>query len=78
MAQYTVGVDVGGTKTAYAKLLFPHVTSPDQADLGLFQTYCLEPAMEMRGIIRKQLHKMDGEYPSEMPAITCVQRKTQA
>jgi ATP-dependent Lon protease len=64
--------------TAYAKLLFPHVTSPDQADLGLFQTYCLEPAMEMRGIIRKQLHKMDGEYPSEMPAITCVQRKTQA
>jgi len=27
--------------------------------------------MEMRGIIRKQLHKMDGEYPSEMPDIVC-------
>lgn len=55
--------------TAYAKLLFPQMTSIAQVDRALFQTYCLEPAMEMRGIIRKQLHKMDAEYPLEMPAI---------
>ncbi|MHB0858794.1 MAG: BREX system Lon protease-like protein BrxL [Anaerolineae bacterium] len=57
--------------TAYTKLLFPDVTSPDKADRELFHTYCLEPALDMRGVIRRQLHMMDLEYSSEMPGIEC-------
>ncbi len=57
--------------TALMKLLFPQATSRELVDPEMFSVYCLEPAMEMRGIIRKQLHKMDIEYPATMPAITC-------
>jgi len=57
--------------TAWLKLLFPHVTSPAKLDRGLFRTYCLEPAMEMRRVIRKQLHRMHPEYVEEMPEIMC-------
>lgn len=57
--------------TAWLKLLFPHVTSPAKLDRGLFRAYCLEPAMEMRRVIRKQLHRMHPEYVEEMPKIMC-------
>lgn len=57
--------------TAYAKLLFPNATSPAKIDRGLFESYCLLPALEMRGIIRKQLHLIDREYPPTMPALAC-------
>jgi len=57
--------------TAYLKLLFPDVTSVDRANPELFRQFCLEPALDMRGVIRKQLHRMDMEYPQEMPDIGC-------
>ena len=48
--------------TAYMKLLFPHWMSRDDVDKELFKKYCLDPAVEMRGIIKKQLMIMDVEY----------------
>ncbi|MDD3588423.1 MAG: BREX system Lon protease-like protein BrxL [Thermoguttaceae bacterium] len=45
--------------TAYLKLLFPHVTTPDKIDPSEFNMYCLGPAVKMRGIIRRQLQMID-------------------
>ena len=55
--------------SAYLKLLFPNVRSAKDIDRSDFETYCLQPAMRMRAIIRQQLHLMDSEYPSELPDI---------
>ena len=57
--------------TAYLKLLFPHVTEPDKIDPEEFRHYCLEPAMEMRGIIKTQLGIIDpGEFGGKtIPAV---------
>ena len=61
--------------TAFLKLLFPHVQSPTDIDREDFIHYCLEPAMEMRGVIYKQLCIIDPkEYavPSKaIPDIKC-------
>ncbi len=57
--------------TAWLKLLFPHATSSQQVSREDFQRFCLEPAMTMRGTIRRQLHQMDSEYADSMPDITC-------
>lgn len=45
--------------TAYMKLLFPHVT--DAADMPPFEfdCYCLQPAKEMRSVIRVQMGLVD-------------------
>lgn len=58
--------------TAFLKLLFPHVTDVGRADPAEFRKYCLDPALEMRGIIKKQLGIIDpGEFGGKsMPAIT--------
>lgn len=49
--------------TGFLKLLFPHVKSAEQTDLAEFETYCLRPAKEMRGIIKTQLGILDfGEF----------------
>ena len=45
--------------TAFLKLLFPHVKSVDEISRDEFQTYCLNPAMEMRTIIKLQLNILD-------------------
>ena len=45
--------------TAYLKLLFPHVISPDQIDIEEFKRFCFYPAIEMRRIIRNQLQIID-------------------
>ena len=45
--------------TAFLKLLFPHVQSPDDISKEDFEHYCLEPALEMRGVIKKQLCIID-------------------
>jgi len=58
--------------TAYTKLLFPHWRRVEDVDLGLFREYCLDRAMRMRGIIRKQLNIMDEEYSDNMPEIGVV------
>lgn len=36
--------------TGFLKLLFPHVESADQISETEFETYCLRPAKEMRGV----------------------------
>jgi len=56
--------------TAYLKLLFPHITSPDAASKNEFLTYCLRPAVAARRIIRQQLQALDdkefgGKYMAE-------------
>ncbi|GHV30507.1 hypothetical protein FACS1894167_11450 [Synergistales bacterium] len=49
--------------SAFVKLLFPHAASKDDIPKNEFIKYCLEPAMEMRGAIKKQLRIVDpGEF----------------
>ncbi len=54
---------------AYLKLLFPHVKNADQVNKEDFNDFCLKPAIEKRGIIRKQLAMMDSEYKEDLPDI---------
>ena len=58
--------------TGFLKLLFPHVEYAKQVDKTDFETYCLRPAKEMRGIIKTQLGILDfGEFgQSTIPDIT--------
>ncbi len=56
--------------TAYLKLLFPNAVSPSEISRHDFQRFCFEPALRMRGTIRRQLHLMDAEYSEHMPHIT--------
>ena len=61
--------------TAFLKLLFPHVQTVDDISKEDFIHYCLEPAMEMRSVIYKQLCIIDSkEYnvPSKrIPDVVC-------
>ena len=52
---------------AYMKLLFPHWKSMDDVNQDEFETYCLQPALRRRGIIKEQCHYMDPEFKVEMP-----------
>ena len=45
--------------TAYTKLLFPHAESTADISPDDFDTYCLQPALEMRSIIREQMGLVD-------------------
>lgn len=56
--------------TGFLKLLFPHAVTGADIDPRDFDEHCLKPAKYMRGIIRKQLHLMDNEYPDTIPDIT--------
>ena len=53
----------------YMKLLFPHWTNAEEVNLQEFDTFCLQPAINRRGIIRQQLHLIDPEFKPEMPNI---------
>ena len=53
--------------TAYLKLLFPYINNREDISSEDFRKFCLLPAMEMRGFIRKQLHMMDREYKKDLP-----------
>ena len=55
--------------TAYMKLLFPNVRSVEDIDKKDFEKYCLEPAKEMRGIIRYQISLIDPEFSPNLPDI---------
>lgn len=55
--------------SGFLKLLYPHVRRVEDIDKEEFQTYCLKPAIEMRGIIKHQLHLMDSEYIDAVPDI---------
>lgn len=45
--------------TGFVKLIFPHAESKEDIPPEEFVKYCLEPAMEMRGSIKKQLAIID-------------------
>lgn len=47
--------------TAYMKLLFPHITSAADMSPFEFDCYCLQPAKEMRSIIRVQMGLVDSK-----------------
>ncbi len=61
--------------TAFLKLLFPHVQSVEDIDKQEFIEYCLNPAIEMRSVIYKQLCIIDPkEYDTpkkRIPEIEC-------
>lgn len=48
--------------TAYLKLLFPHWQNKLDIDRDMFEKYCLNPAINMRKIIKTQMALMDVEY----------------
>lgn len=49
--------------TGFLKLLFPHVESIEQINPTDFENYCLRPAKEMRGVIKRQMGILDfGEF----------------
>lgn len=49
--------------TGFLKLLFPHVKNVEQINPAEFEMYCLRPAKEMRGVIKRQLGILDfGEF----------------
>ena len=52
---------------ASMKLLFPHWTSIEDVNREEFDTYCLQPAIHRRGIIKEQCHNIDPEFKVQMP-----------
>ena len=52
---------------AYMKLLFPHWTHAEDVNTDDFDTYCLQPAIRRRGIIKEQCHFIDVEFKTIMP-----------
>ncbi len=62
--------------TAFLKLLFPHVQSREDISKEDFEYYCLRPALEMRGVIKKQLCIIDPKEfnvpgKNEIPEVIC-------
>lgn len=55
--------------SGFLKLLFPDVKREDDIDKDEFERFCLNPALQMRGIIKRQLHLMDSEYRDDLPEI---------
>ena len=45
--------------SAYMKLLFPHIRSAEDMSPFEFDSFCLQPALEMRSIIRIQMGLID-------------------
>lgn len=58
--------------TAYLKLIFPQWNRPEDVDKDEFDTYCLQPAINRRGIIKEQCHYIDSEFKTQMPEINIV------
>ena len=55
--------------TGYMKLLFPHWKSVDNVNWDEFETYCLNPAVHRRGVIKEQCHNIDPEFKTQMPEV---------
>lgn len=75
LTRYPANADTRDTEavlrlaTAWLKLLFPHVKDPSDIEPRDFAYWCLEPAVNMRAIIRKQLQIIDrAEYGSKQMA----------
>lgn len=56
--------------TAYMKLIFPHWRSVQDVNRYEFETFCLNPALNRRGIIKEQCHNIDPEFKSKLTGIT--------
>ncbi|MDD4437381.1 MAG: BREX system Lon protease-like protein BrxL [Tissierellia bacterium] len=59
--------------TGYMKLLFPHWTKVEDVNLEEFDMYCLQPAINRRGIVKAQCHNIDPEFKIKMPEISVRQ-----
>ena len=62
--------------TALMKLLFPNVQSPGQISREDFTHYCLDPAKEMRSVIKRQLcivdpKEFDVDGKRSIPEVMC-------
>lgn len=53
--------------TGYMKLLFPHWTKVEDVNLEEFDMYCLQPAINRRGVVKAQCHNIDPEFKTQMP-----------
>ena len=54
---------------AAMKLFFPHWKTVSDVNLEEFDTFCLQPAIRRRGIIKTQCHHIDPEFKTMMPII---------
>ena len=52
---------------AYMKLLFPNWVKQEDVNISEFQTYCLDPAIHRRGVVKEQCHNIDPEFKTRMP-----------
>lgn len=64
------------TTVAYMKLLFPQWIHVEDVDLDDFETYCLQPAVHRRGIIKEQCHYIDEEFKTSMPGFWIKTQET--
>ena len=55
--------------TAAMKLFFPHWATIDDVNKEDFDTFCLQPAIRRRGIVKIQCHNIDPEFKTSMPDI---------
>ena len=56
--------------TAYMKLLFPHWRTLELVNKQEFETFCLNPAIHRRGIIKQQCHYIDPEFKQQISGIS--------
>jgi len=56
--------------TGFLKLLFPHVRDLRDINKEEFEKYCLEPAKQMRSIIKIQMSLRDSEFQPTVPDIS--------
>lgn len=66
------------TTVAYMKLLFPQWINVSDVNLFDFETYCLQPAVYRRGIIKEQCHYIDEEFNTSMPNFWVKKQNTSA
>ena len=58
--------------TAYMKLFFPHWRTLQDVDRNEFETFCLNPALNRRGIVKEQCHNIDPEFKSKLTGISML------
>ena len=56
--------------SAYMKLLFPHWRNVEDVNRQEFEIFCLNPAINRRGIIKQQCHFIDPEFKMQMSGIS--------
>lgn len=55
--------------SAYLKLIFPNIKDVKDVNKREFEILCLNPAIEKRKIIRKQINLLDSEFKKDLPEI---------